>query len=409
MKSGKIDTKKVRRDFPMLAAKGRKPFFYLDSAASSQTPASVLKAMDGFYRKYRANVHRGMYPASETTTAAYEDGRRRVAELVNAAPDEIVLTRGATEGLNLLAYTLSTRLGPGDEVVLTVMEHHSNLVPWQQLAKVRGFAVKFIGLTPEMTLDLEAAKKLIGPKTKVVSAMHISNALGTVVPVKELAALAHRHGAVFIVDGAQSVGHRPVDVKDLDCDFLAWSGHKMFGPTGIGALYGKREMLRGLPPFLYGGDMILEVSLEDSVWNDLPWKFEAGTPNIAGGIGLGAAADYVRGLGLEAIAAHEREMTRYALAKVSAIPGIRVFGPPAGTDRGGVVSFALGDVHPHDMSTILASQGICVRGGHHCAMPLMRLLGVNGTTRASLSAYTDKADIDALVAAIKQAAKIFKV
>ena len=405
----KKEVKELRREFPMFAAKSRVPFVYLDSAASSQTPRAVLAAVDGFYKKYRANVHRGMYAASLKATEKYEASRTQVAALIGADPREIVLTRGATESLNLLAYTLSRRLGPGDEVVLSVMEHHSNLVPWQQLAKERGFAVKFIGLTPDFQLDLAAAAKLITPATKVVSVMHVSNALGTVTPVEKLAALAHKQGAVLIVDAAQSAGHRPLDVKKLDCDFLAFSGHKMFGPTGSGVLYGKRERLEELTPFLYGGDMILEVAFDNSVWNEVPWKFEAGTPNIAGGIGLGAAADFAAALDPAVIHDHELALVRTTLDELGAVPGIKFYGPPSGSERGGVVSFTLGDIHVHDMANILGEQGVCVRGGHHCAMPLMRQLGINGTTRASFSIYNDTDDIAALVRAVLHAKKLFRL
>ncbi len=404
----KIDTASIRRDFPMFRAR-RRPFVYLDSAASSQTPAAVLKAQDGFYRRYRANVHRGMYAASEEATARFEAARGRVAGMINASPDELVFTRGTTESLNLLAQVWSKSLKPGDEVVLSVMEHHSNLVPWQQLAKERGFKLKFIGLTPELGLDMAEAAKLITPAVRIVSVAHISNVLGTVNPVKELAAMAHARGAAMIVDAAQSAGHRPIDVRELDCDFLAFSAHKMLGPTGIGALYGKRALLEKLPPYLYGGDMIKEVSLEDSVWNDLPWKFEAGTPNIAGAVGFGAAVDYIEALGLDRIHRHERELTAYALERLATVRGLVLHGPPPARDRGGVVSFTLGDIHPHDMSSILGGQGVCVRGGHHCAMPLIRSLGLNGTTRASFGVYNDRRDIDALVRAVQAAAKIFKI
>jgi cysteine desulfurase/selenocysteine lyase len=405
----KKEVRQLRREFPMFAAQSRKPFVYLDSAASSQTPRAVLAAMDGFYKKYRANVHRGMYPASLRATETYEAARIPVAKLIGADPREIVFTRGATESLNLLAYTLSRRLGPGDEVVVSIMEHHSNLVPWQQLARERGFAVKFIGVTPDFQLDLAAAAKLITPATKVVSVMHVSNALGTVNPVEKLAALAHKQGAIMIVDAAQSAGHRPLDVKKMDCDFLAFSGHKMFGPTGSGVLYGKRSRLEELPPFLYGGDMILEVTRENAVWNEVPWKFEAGTPNIAGGIGLGAAAEFAIALDPAVIHEHELALARIAMAELSKIPGVKLYGPPAGSERGGVVSFTLGDIHVHDMANILGDQGVCVRGGHHCAMPLMRQLGINGTTRASFSIYNDTDDIAALAAAVRRAKKLFKL
>lgn len=405
----RLNTAAIRRDFPTLRRISRRPHVYLDSGASSLTPDHVIKAGDAYYRECRANVHRGMYAASEEATKRFEAARRRVAGFIKAEPEELIFTRGTTESLNLLAYAWSKVLRPDDEVVLSVMEHHSNLVPWQQLARERGFKVKFIGLNQDMTLDLAAAKKLMTPRVKVVSITHVSNVLGTVNPVKRLAALAHAVGAALIVDGAQSVGHRPIDVRELDCDFLAFSGHKMLGPTGIGALYGRRSMLENLPPFLYGGDMILEVSLEDSVWNEIPWKFEAGTPNVAGGIGFGAAVDYIERLGLDRIRRHERDLTAYALKQLSAIKDLIVHGPPADLDRGGVVSFSLGDVHPHDMSTILAEQGVCVRGGHHCAMPLMRHLGLNGTTRASFGIYNERRDVDALVKAVRNAARIFKI
>ncbi|MBI4457771.1 cysteine desulfurase [Candidatus Uhrbacteria bacterium] len=399
---------KARADFP-LYTNGRRKIAYLDSAASSLTPEPVLAAMDAYYRECRANVHRGMYAESEDAGARYDGAREKIAAFLRAAADEIVFTRGTTESLNLLAYSLSRKLGPGDEVVISIMEHHANLVPWQQLAKERGFALEFIPLAADLTLDMRAARALITPKTKIVSVTYASNVLGTVVPVRELADLAHAVGAVMIVDAAQAAGHRPIDVRELDCDFLALSGHKMLGPTGIGVLYGKRGRLEALPPFMFGGDMILDVRKEDSLWNEVPYKFEAGTPNIAGAIGLGAAIDYLGKLGLDAVRSHEREITDYALAALAKIPGVTVYGPPSGSDRAGLVSFTIEGVHPHDAATVFDRQGVCVRGGHHCAMPLLRELGLNGTLRASFGVYTAPEDVDALVAAIIKTKAIFNV
>ena len=392
----------------MLSAQKRT--VYLDSAASSQTPRGVLKSMDGFYRKYRANVHRGLYPASEQATEEYESARFKIAEMLNADLREIIFIRGATEGLNLLAYTLAPELKKGDLVVLTVMEHHSNSIPWQQMSKRFGFTVKYIGMTPEGELDMKAARKLMKFKRlKVVSLIHVSNALGTVVPVKELGRLAHKVGAKVIVDAAQSVGHRPVDVKEMNCDFLVFSGHKMFGPTGTGVLYGKMELLEVMNPFLYGGDMISYVTFDDATWNELPWKFEAGTPNIAGAIGLGAAVDFVNRLGLKEIHRHESDLANYAVRKLSKIKDVVVFGPSPGIERGGLVSFGINGIHPHDLTGILGSQGICVRGGHHCAMPLMLLLEIPGTTRASFSVHNSRKEVDFLVEAVKSVKKTFGI
>lgn len=402
------DLAAVRRHFP-LYHNGLRPIAYLDSAASSLTPEPVLAAMDAYYRECRANVHRGMYAESEEATRRYDEARRKLAGFLGADENEIVFTRGATESLNLLAYVLGKKLGPGDRVVISIMEHHANLVPWQQLAKERGFELKFIPLAADMSLDLEAAKALIVPGTRVVSVAYASNALGTVAPVKTLAAMAHDAGALMVVDAAQAAGHRPLDVRGLDCDFLALSGHKMLGPTGIGVLFGKRALLEKLDPFLYGGDMILEVRKEDSTWNESPFKFEAGTPNIAGAIGLGAAVDFLNLLGLESIRAHEREISAYALERLGAVPGVAVYGPAAGRDRAGLVSFNVAGAHPHDVATVLDGEGVCVRGGHHCAMPLMAELGLNGTMRASFSVYTSKEDVDALVRAVEKTKKIFKI
>ncbi len=405
-----LDPIAIRNDFPMFAKNDGKRFAYLDTASSSQTPTSVLDAMDAFYREYRANVHRGMYQASALATERYEAARRKIADFIRANEAEIVFTSGTTASLNLAAASLCKKLGPGDDVVLTAMEHHANIVPWQQMAKERGFALKVIPVKSDYALDMDAARSLIGPRTKVVSVTYASNVLGTVTPVKELCALAHAVGALAVVDAAQAAGHFQIDIRKLDCDLLAFSGHKMLGPTGIGVLYGKKKVLESMEPFLYGGDMIREVFWDRSTWNDAPWKFEAGTPNIAGAIGLGAAVDYINGIGLDAIEAHERMLTAYAFKKLSAIPGLVLIGPSANTERIGVISFEVPGIHPHDMATILDAEGVCARGGHHCAMPLLRELGrMNGTTRASFGAYNTVEDVDALAAGIEKAKKIFRV
>jgi cysteine desulfurase/selenocysteine lyase len=404
--AGTKTTLDIRKDFPMLSREG---FAYLDSAASSQTPEPVLAAMDAYYRECRANVHRGMYATSEEATDRYEAARAKVAAFIGARTDEVVFARGTTEAMNLLAYSIGSKLGPGDEVLMTVMEHHANLVPWQQLAIRHGFTVKFIPMGADYRLDMTAAEAMLGPQTKVVSVIHASNVLGTINPVKRLAEIARaKSDALVIVDAAQTAGHIGLNVRSIDCDFLAFSGHKMLGPTGIGVLYGKRERLAALDPFLYGGDMIGEVTFASSTWNVPPQKFEAGTPNIAGAIGLGAAVDYITRVGQSAITAHEEEMTAYALAQLKSA-GAVIYGPDTTEDRVGAISFGVGSIHPHDLSTILDLEGVCVRGGHHCAMPLVEMLGVPGTTRASVGPYTTRQDIDALIRGIARAKTVFRV
>ncbi len=409
----------IQKDFPSLHAMGTRA--YLDSAASSLTPVSVIEAMNAYYKNFRANVHRGMYKTAGEATERYEAVRGIVAKFLNAAaPEEIVFTKGTTEALNLLASSLGRTFGPGDEVVLTEMEHHANLVPWQEAAKRHGFALKFIPLTSEYLLDMDAARALITSKTKAVSIVHASNVLGTITPAKELAALAHAVGAIFILDAAQSVPHMKVNVRDLDCDFLTFSAHKAYGPTGVGVLYGKKALLEKMEPAQYGGDMIREVKYEASTWNDAPMKFEAGTPNIAGVIGLGAAIGYLNAIGMDAIETHDCELTAYALEKFSAVSGLRLIGPrgaDAKTDgrqflrqaRIGVISFEVAGAHPHDLATLLDREGVAVRGGHHCAMPLMNRLGLTGTCRASFGVYNGKEDVDTLVAAIVKAKKVLKL
>ena len=396
----------ILKDFPSLHAMGMRA--YLDSAASSLTPVQVTEAMDDYYENFRANVHRGMYATSAKATERYEAVRGTVAKFLNASAEEIVFTSGTTDALNLLATSLGRTFGPGDEVVLTEMEHHANLVPWQEAAKRYGFTLKFIPLTSDHTLDMDAARALITPKTKAVSLVHASNALGTVNPVKGLAALAHAVGAVMILDAAQSAAHLKLDVRDLDCDFLAFSAHKTYGPTGVGVLYGKKALFEKLEPARYGGDMIREVKLESSTWNESPWKFEAGTPNIAGVIGLGAALEYLMGIGMEAVEAHDQALTAYAMEKLSAIPGAKIVGPTAG-ERIGAISFEVEGAHPHDLATLFDREGVAVRGGHHCAMPLMTKLGLAGTCRVSFGIYNEEKDVDALVDALAKAKATLKL
>ena len=402
-------TEQVRKDFPLLSStsNGQK-IIYLDNSATSQKPAVVLGAMLDFYQHDNANVHRGIYRLSERATAAYEQARDITANFIGASSSEIIFTKGTTESLNLLAYSLTKNLQPGDEIVLSVMEHHSNLVPWLQRAKEKKLNIKYLPLTTEYQLDLVQAQELISVKTKIVSVTHMSNVLGTINDVQTLASLAHAVGAVMIVDAAQSVPHFPVNVKKLDCDFLAFSGHKMMGPTGIGVLYGKKHFLEALEPFQFGGGMIREVTFENATWTDSPWKFEAGTPPIVEAIGLAAAIQYLQLVGMENIAVHEKYLTAYALEKLATVPRLELIGPSQLDQRGGVISFILPGIHSHDISEILDREGICVRGGHHCAMPLMNQLGLAGVTRVSFALYNSTRDIDAVVAAIHNVQEIFQ-
>ena len=389
-----------KQDFPIL-----KNYVFLDSASSTQKPKQVIKAVSEFYEKSYANIHRGVYDLSEKATEKYEEARAVIAEFIGAKTEEVIFTKGTTEGLNLLATSLGEKLERGDEVVLSIMEHHANLVPWQKLQK-KGIVLKFIPLTDDYHLDMEKAKELINTKTKIVSVVQVSNVLGTFNDVKKLGELAHKVGAVMIVDAAQSVPHMKVDVNELGCDFLVFSGHKMLGPSGIGVLYGRRYLLNEMEPYQYGGDMIREVTLGNSTWNDLPWKFEAGTPPIAQAVGLGEAVKYLLKIGISTIEEHEKELTAYALDKLSKIAGLKIIGPLQ--KRGAVFSFVLEGIHPHDAAEILNRKKIAVRGGHHCAMPLMKALGISGTTRASFYLYNDKKDVDALVNGIKKVQEIFK-
>jgi cysteine desulfurase / selenocysteine lyase len=409
-RSPSLDPHRIRADFPILEQEvNGHPLVYLDNAASTQKPVAVLEAMDGYYRRDNANVHRGIHELSNRATDAFQRGRAAVASYLGVEDSaELIWTRGTTESLNLVAWCWGTaNLEPGDEILLSVMEHHSNLVPWQLLAARVGAQLRFLDVDEEGRLDLSDLDELLTRKTRIVSLAHVSNALGTINPVEAIAARAHDVGAVMVVDGAQSAPHLPVDIGTLGCDFYAFSGHKMCGPTGIGGLWGRRELLEKMPPWHGGGDMIDRVELEHSTWAKLPKKFEAGTPNIAGAVGMGAAADYLSGIGREAILAHERELTGYALERLADVPELTIFGPRDPVERSGVVSFTLGDVHPHDIATILDSDGIAVRAGHHCTQPLMRRLGVAATARASFYLYNTREEVDRLVTGLEHARALF--
>ena len=403
-----FDVEAVRADFPVLHQQVHgHPLAYLDNAASAQRPTRVIEAVAGYYRRDHANVHRGVHTLSQRATDAYEGAREKLRGFVNAgSTKEIIFTRGTTESINLVAQSWARpQLGPGDEVLISHLEHHANIVPWQIVCGQTGASLKVIPMTHAGELDLAAAGELIGSRTKVLAVGHVSNALGTINPVRELAAMARRAGAVVVVDGAQGVPHMRVDVQALGCDFYAFSGHKMFGPTGIGALWGRRELLEAMPPWQGGGDMILSVSFEKTTYNELPWKFEAGTPIIAGAIGLGAAVDYLESLDLESAHAWEAELLAHATEAVSAVPGLQIIG--TARDKVAVVSFTLAGVHPHDIGTIVDHAGIAIRTGHHCAMPVMEYYGVPATARASFAFYNTKAEADRLAAALVQAREVF--
>ena len=404
-----FDIEAIRKDFPILqrTVHGR-PLVYLDNAATSQKPLAVIDALVEYYERYNANIHRGLHTLAEEATARYEEVREKVRRFINAPGREsIIFTRNATESINLVAYSWGrTHVRAGDEIVLTVMEHHSNLVPWQVLAKETGAILRFVDIDDEGRLRDEW-RELIGEKTRLVALTQMSNVLGTINPVREIAELARRHGALVLVDGAQSVAHMPVDVQDLDCDFLAFSGHKMLGPTGVGVLYVRRDVLDDMAPFLTGGHMISRVSLEETTWNELPWRFEAGTPNIADVIALGASIDYLEGVGMDTLRRHDVELTAYALDVLSQIPNVKLYGPGDASDRGCAVSFSYGELHPHDLGTVLDSYGIAIRAGHHCAQPLMTRLGVSATARASFHVYNRRQEIDVLAEGIQEAARFF--
>ncbi len=407
--SVEFDVEKIRRDFPILdrVIEGKR-LVYLDNAATSQKPSQVIKAITNYYEQYNANVHRGIHTLSEEATVAYEAVRETVREFIGAEETcEIIFTRNTTEAINLVAYSWGKQnVLPGDEIVLSPMEHHSNLVPWQQLAAEREAKLVYLDLTEDGQINMETAAQLIGPKTRLVAITQMSNVFGTINPVKELAHLAHKNNAIILVDGAQGIPHLKTSVADLECDFYAFSLHKMLGPTGVGILWGKKTLLEAMPPFMFGGDMISSVHRDKTKFNELPWKFEAGTPNVADVIASGVAVDYLNNVGMDNVRAHEIAITRYAIEKLSEIKDIVIYGPLDATKRGGVVSFNINGLHPHDLGQILSDNGVAIRAGHHCCQPLMKDLKVMGTARASFYIYNTLEEVDLLLAALKEAEKV---
>jgi cysteine desulfurase/selenocysteine lyase len=395
-----MNIRDIRNQFPILAQEvNGKPLVYLDSSATSQKPVQVIEAIEKYYREINSNVHRGVHTLGTRATDAYEGAREKVRKYINAkSTQEVIFTRGTTTSLNTVAISYgAANLKPDDEIVITYMEHHSNIIPWQQVARQTGATLKYIPLEEDGTISLDDVRATITSNTKIVSIMQVSNVLGVINPVKEIAKIAHENGAIMVVDGAQSAPHMKIDVQDLDCDFFAFSGHKMCGPTGIGVLYGKKHLLEKMEPIEFGGEMIDFVQLYESTWKELPWKFEAGTPIIAGAVGLGAAIDFLNEVGLENIAEHEHKLVAYALDKLSAVAGITIYGPKDPAKRAGLITFNLSDVHPHDVATVLDAEGIAVRAGHHCAQPLMRWLKASATARASFYLYNTEEDIEKVV------------
>ena len=403
-----FDVERVRKDFPILERTiNGKPLIYLDSAASSQRPWPVLKAIEEYETTSHANVHRGVHALSQAATEAYEGARERIRRYINArSTREIIYVRGTTEGINLVAQSYARpRFKPGDEILITALEHHANIVPWQMVCEQTGCTLKVAPIDRRGELIFDEFQKLLSPRTRLVGIAHVSNALGTILPVKRVIDAAHAHGAVVLVDGAQAVPHSAVDVRALGADFYTFSSHKIYGPTGIGVLYGREELLASMPPWQGGGDMILTVSFEKTTYNELPYKFEAGTPNISGAVGLAAALDYVEGLGIEAIAAHEQRLLKLATAELEKIPGIEIIGTAA--HKASVLSFTLEGVHPHDLGTILDTEGVAVRTGHHCAQPVMTFFGIPATARASFGVYNTERDVAALVAGLRKVREVF--
>lgn len=402
----------LRADFPILDQRfNDEPLVYLDNAATAQRPTPVLKQVLDFYQTDNANVHRGVHTLAERATADYEAARDKVQKFIHAKKrEEVIFTKGCTDSLNLVAATYGEQnIQTGDEIVISIMEHHSNLIPWQQLALKKGATLKYIGLTKEGELDLADAAAKITDRTKIVAVTHASNVMGTVTPLKQLAKLAHQHGAIIVGDGAQAVPHMKVDVTELDVDFYAFSGHKMMSPTGIGVLYGKQALLEAIPPYQYGGEMIGTVTEQASTWAALPYKFEAGTQNIAGAVGLGAAIDYLTAIGMDQVEVHERVLVQTVLPQLLAIEGLTVYGPTDPAKHTGVISFNLGHLHPHDLATALDMEGVAVRAGHHCAQPLMNYLGLEASARASFYLYNTAADAEKLVSALKEAKEFFRI
>jgi cysteine desulfurase / selenocysteine lyase len=405
-----MDVKEIRKQFPILDQEvNGHPLVYLDSAATSQKPVSVIEAMNNYYRGYNSNVHRGVHTLGTRATDGYEGAREKVRNFINASSaQEVIFTRGTTTAINTVAASYGrANLSEGDEIVITHMEHHSNIIPWQQLAKEAGAVLKYVPLQEDGTIAIEDVRATVTSQTKIVSIMMVSNVLGTMNPIKEITRIAHENGAVMVVDGAQAAPHMKVDVQDLDCDFFAFSGHKMVGPTGIGVLYGKKKHLNKMEPVEFGGEMIDFVGLQESTWKELPWKFEGGTPIIAGAIGLGAAIDFLEEVGLHNIEEHEHKLAAYALEKMNEVEGMKIFGPSDPGKRAGLVTFNIDDVHPHDVATVLDAEGIAVRAGHHCAQPLMKWLNVSATARASFYLYNTEEDIDKLVAGLLKTKEFF--
>jgi len=400
----------VRRDFPIFTREfAGRPLVYLDSGATSQKPQAVIDAQASHLLEHNANVHRGVYELAQQADAAFEGARRRVAAFTGAIPETTIFTKNATEAINLVAYAWGrSNVGPGDAVLVTQMEHHANLVPWQLLCRERGAELRYLEVDGRGELSLEALDgELARGDVRMVAFAHVSNVLGTINPVAEIARRAREAGAVTLVDGAQAVPQMPVEVHALGADFYVWTGHKALGPTGVGVLHGSRELLERMPPFLTGGDMISSVDFQEATWNELPWKFEAGTPPIAEAVGLGAAVEYLDGLGMERVREHERELTGLLLDGLAQVPGVRVVGPPEADSRGGLVSFTVEGIHPHDVAELVSREGVCIRAGHHCAQPLMRCLGVTATARASVGVYNEPADVEALLAALHGAREVF--
>jgi cysteine desulfurase/selenocysteine lyase len=405
------DLSATREDFPVLRREfGGRQVVYLDSAATSLTPEPVVDAMDAYYRSYRASVHRGVYPLAVEATDAFEGARERIADWLGSTIEETIFTGNVTASINLVAYTWGRQnVGSGDLIVLTEAEHHSNVVPWQMLAADVGAELAYVHVDDDGRLDDQSLTELLARRPKLLALGHISNVLGTINPVAEITARAHEAGAVVVIDGAQAVPQIPVDLREIDADFYAWTGHKLYGPTGIGVLHGRRELLEAMPPFMGGGHMIRTVGDTESTWTDLPWKFEGGTSQIAEAIGLGAAVDWVRAIGIERIRAHERALMEDALARLAAVPGITLHGPAEAEDRGALVSFVLDGAHPHDVGEILGREGVCVRTGHHCAQPLMRRLGATATTRASYSTFSTTADTDRLIEGLAEVRRVLQL
>jgi cysteine desulfurase/selenocysteine lyase len=400
----------VRSDFPIFAREfDGQPLIYLDSGATSQKPAAVIEAMSGYYRERNANVHRGVYALAQEADAAYDGARKKVAAFVGWEPNTTIFTKNVTEAINLVAYAWGrAKVGPGDAVLTTQMEHHANIVPWQQLCKERDAQLRYLEVDERGELSLDQLdRELVKGDVKLVAFTHVSNVLGTIVPVAEMTARVRAAGAISLVDGAQAVPHMPVDLSSLGADFYAWTGHKALGPTGIGVLHGRAEILEQMEPFLTGGDMIASVDFDGATWNELPYKFEAGTPPIAEAVGLGAAVDYLSALGMERVREHERELTGYLLARLQEVPGVRIVGPPEPESRGGLASFTIEGMHAHDIAELAGRAGVCIRAGHHCAQPLMRCLGVGATARASVGVYNEPSDVDALIESLLAGRRVF--